>query len=62
MLKASQKPGQPEEIPCEDSGREPPGDGSHKTNPLSVPQGIVDSYSTLPWVMLEAVTVVEGTC
>ena len=32
---------------------------SHKSNPLSVPQGIVDSYSTLPWVMWEAVTVAE---
>jgi len=34
---------------------------SHKSNPSSVPQGIVDLYSTLPWVMWEAVTVVEGT-
>jgi len=33
---------------------------SHKSNPSSVPQGIVDSYSTLPWVMWEAVTVMEG--
>jgi hypothetical protein len=33
---------------------------SHKSNPSFVPQGIVDSYSTLPWVMWEAVTVVEG--
>ena len=33
---------------------------SHKSNPPSVLWGIVDSYSTLPWVMLEAVTVVEG--
>ena len=27
LLKASQQPGQPEEIPCESSGRDPPGDG-----------------------------------
>jgi len=33
---------------------------SHKPNPLSVPQGYVDMYSTLPWVMWEAVTGVEG--
>ena len=33
---------------------------SHKSNPLSVPRGIVDSYSTLLWVMWGAVTVVEG--
>ena len=33
---------------------------SHKSNPSSIPWGIVDSYSTLPWVMWEAVTVVEG--
>jgi len=33
---------------------------SHKPNPSSVPRGTVDSYSTLPWVMWEAVTVVEG--
>ena len=33
---------------------------SHKSNPSSVLQGIVDSYSTLPWVTWEAVTVVEG--
>jgi hypothetical protein len=26
--KASQQPGQPEEIPCEGSGRDPPGDGA----------------------------------
>jgi len=32
----------------------------HKSNPSSVPQGIVDSYSTLPWVTWEAVTVVES--
>jgi len=30
------------------------------STPFSVPRGIVDSYSTLPWVMWEAVTVVEG--
>ena len=29
-------------------------------SPSSVLQGIVNSYSTLPWVMWEAVTVVEG--
>jgi hypothetical protein len=28
MPKASQQPGEPEEIPCEDSGRDPPGDGA----------------------------------
>jgi hypothetical protein len=33
---------------------------SYKPNPLSIPQGIVDLYSTLPWVIWEAVTVVEG--
>ena len=33
---------------------------SHKSNPSSVLRGIVDSYSTLPWVKWEAVTVVEG--
>ena len=33
---------------------------SHKSNPLSILRGIVDSYSTLPWVMWEAVTGVEG--
>jgi len=33
---------------------------SHKSNPLSVLRGIADSYSTLPWVTWEAVTVVEG--
>ena len=33
---------------------------SHKSNPLSVLRGIVDSYSTLPWVTWEVVTVVEG--
>jgi hypothetical protein len=27
MLKASQQPGGPEEIPCEGSGRDPPRDG-----------------------------------
>jgi len=26
-------------------------EASHKSNPSSVPRGIVDSYSTLPWVM-----------
>jgi len=35
---------------------------SHKSNPLSIPQGYVDSYSTLPWVMREVVTGVEGYC
>jgi len=34
---------------------------SHKSNPSSVPQVIVDLYSTLPWVTWEVVTVVEGT-
>ena len=33
---------------------------SHKSNPSSVPRGIVHSYSTLPWVMWQSVTVVEG--
>jgi hypothetical protein len=33
---------------------------SHKSNPLSVPWDIMDSYSTLPWVMWETVIVVEG--
>jgi len=33
---------------------------SHKSNPSSVLQGYVDSYSTLPWVTVEAVTGVEG--
>ena len=28
MTKASQQPGQPEEIPCEGSSRVPPGDGA----------------------------------
>jgi hypothetical protein len=33
---------------------------SSKSNLSSVPRGIVDSYSNLPWVMAEVVTVVEG--
>jgi hypothetical protein len=33
---------------------------SPKSNLLCVPRGIVDSHSTLPWVMWEAVTAVEG--
>jgi hypothetical protein len=33
---------------------------SHKSNPSSIPWGIVDSYPTLPWVTWEAVIVVEG--
>jgi len=33
---------------------------SHKTNPSSIPQGYVDSYSTLPLVTWEAITGVEG--
>ena len=33
---------------------------SHKSNPSSQPQGIVDSYSTLPCVMWETVTGLEG--
>jgi hypothetical protein len=33
---------------------------SHKSNPSSVPRGIVDSYCALLWVTWEAVTVVEG--
>ena len=33
---------------------------SHKSNSSSVPQGYVDSYSTLPWVTWEAVTGVQG--
>jgi len=28
VQKASQQPGEPEEIPCEGSGRDPPGDGA----------------------------------
>jgi len=32
----------------------------HKSNPSFVPQGIVDSYSTLPWVVCKMVTVVES--
>jgi len=28
MPKASQRPGEPEEIPCEGSGRDPSGDGA----------------------------------
>ena len=36
---------------------------SYKSNPSSVPRGIVDSYSTLPWVTWDAATVVGGiTC
>jgi len=31
-----------------------------KSNPSSVPLGYLDSYSSLPWVMWEAVTGVEG--
>jgi hypothetical protein len=33
---------------------------SHKSNPSAVPHSYVHSYSTLPWVMWEAVTGVEG--
>jgi hypothetical protein len=33
---------------------------SHKSNPSFVSQGYVDLYSTLPWVMWEVVTSVEG--
>ena len=32
---------------------------SHKSNPSSVSQGYVNSYSTLPWVTRVAVTGVE---
>jgi len=32
----------------------------HKSNPSSLLRGTVDSYFTLPWVMWEMVTVVEG--
>jgi hypothetical protein len=28
VTKASQQPGEPEVIPCEDSGRDPPGEGA----------------------------------
>jgi len=35
-------------------------EGSHKSNPLSILQSYVDTYSTLPWVMWEAVPGVEG--
>jgi hypothetical protein len=34
---------------------------SHKANPSSELRVIVDSYTTIPWVTWEAVTVVEGT-
>jgi len=34
-------------------------DASHKSNPLSVLHGYVDSNSTLPWVKWEAVTSVQ---
>ena len=37
-----------------------PSQASHKSILLSVPRGIVDLYSALPWVTWEAVTVVEG--
>ena len=33
---------------------------SHKSNPSSVSQNIVDSYSALSWVTCEVVTIVEG--
>jgi len=33
---------------------------SHKTNPSTVPWGVVDLYSTLPWVTQEPVTGMEG--
>jgi hypothetical protein len=33
---------------------------SNKSNSSSIPQGVVDSYYTLPWVMWEAITGVEG--
>jgi hypothetical protein len=33
---------------------------SHESNPSFVPRGIIGSYSALPWVTWEAVTVVEG--
>ena len=33
---------------------------SHNSNPSSLSKDYVDSYSTLPWVTWEAVTVVEG--
>jgi len=36
-----------------------PQEVSHLSNPSSVPQGILDSYSTLPWVTWEVVTFVE---
>jgi len=32
----------------------------HKSKPSSVPWGIVDLYSALPWVTWEAVKFVEG--
>ena len=34
--------------------------GSHKSNPVSVPRGIMDSYSILPWVTWEVITSVVG--
>jgi hypothetical protein len=33
---------------------------SRKSNPSSIPRGIVNLYSALPWVTWESVTVVEG--
>jgi predicted small integral membrane protein len=35
-------------------------EASHKSNPSSIPRGIVDLYFTLPWIMWEALTVVVG--
>jgi hypothetical protein len=33
---------------------------SHKSNPSSITLSIIDSYCTVPWVMWEVITVVEG--
>ena len=36
---ASQQPGEPEEIPCEGSGRDPPGDGACGDSRVTGAQG-----------------------
>jgi len=35
MRKASQQPGEPEEIPCESSSRDPPGDGAYSDSTVA---------------------------
>jgi len=47
-------------VHCFRECRCPPSFASHKSNPSSILQVIVDSYSTLPWVTWEAATFVEG--